>query len=661
MYQVRRTSEFHEDAREDGSFLKKRQTRSQLRATITPMKKPSHRLTQPRITPNNKANGSVSSATPLLHRQGASTERAMVLHKDKKWVQEQAQLIAECLDQVLRYHPLPGISSDFFSRGAASIRQMTIKQFVTIVHFFLQLIFGNRINVGNNHVEEITNALHKLKYPYQVNKSWLVTPTTQHSFGHVMVMFDFLKDIALPSSSSMQQEHGQYDEFPFMETSEQPSYMQNTLDPVTLQISHVVITEETNHLLFPSAAESFGLWDTQNDKEYNVLKRSVSDKIIKCLCDLPDTQSLDADLIRLKNERKHLEDQLQLQADNEHDQLEQIKSQEEQLKQELLSKQTSTKEQMRKIEQLCELRAEISNRIMKQRKEAQKMQREVDKQRYTVEKFQSMKVLLSDLRNEEQFYKRQMQDFLERGNNQQVRLSRAKKQLLDKVEKFNSQAQNIGLDSDICSASEKEKMELVLPLRPLCSDIAARSDSLTKLATLLAKRRAQHEQRCRQLEQFNTELTLLNEQLQLNHNKMNKQIESCGQQIDRLPLSYKTKISMSSQHYQQLIDRHFELNTLIGRLQGQHKELENLVQTKWRQIQEFLSAAEQQQKERLSAKYAYIGEYKELLTQAKENLKEAKANVTENSIKLANFKLRVQRHKLPFFEEELEATLKEPK
>lgn len=141
------------------------------------------------------ANGSVSTATPLRHRQASSAERLVALHKDKKWVQEQAQSIAEYLDKMMRFHPLPGLSSDFFSRGAASIRQMTMKQFVTIVNFFLQSIFGNRVNVGNNHVEEITSALHKLKYPYQVNKSWLVTPTTQHSFGHVMVMLDFLKDI----------------------------------------------------------------------------------------------------------------------------------------------------------------------------------------------------------------------------------------------------------------------------------------------------------------------------------------------------------------------------------------------------------------------------------------------------------------------------------
>lgn len=289
-----------------------------------------------------------------------------------------------------------------------------------------------------------------------------------------------------------------------METSEQPSYMHNTQDPVTmsnLQLSHVVITEETNHLLFPNAAESFGFWDTQNVKEYDVLKRSVSDKIVKCLCDLPDTPSLDADLVRLKNERKQLDDQLELQADNKCDQLKRVKVQEEQLEQELLAKQVDAKDQIKKIEELYALIEESAIRILKQRKEVQQLQHEVEGQKVSAEQFKNMKFLLIDLVNEDQFYKRQMQDILERGYNQQVRLSRAKKQLMDKVEKFNSHAQNIGLDSDICSASEKDNMELVLPLPPQSSDLKACSHSLAKLAKLLVQRRGQNDQRRRKLEQ----------------------------------------------------------------------------------------------------------------------------------------------------------------
>lgn len=81
------------------------------------------------------------------------------------------------------------------------------------------------------------------------------------------------------------------------------------------------------------------------------------------------------------------------------------------------------------------------------------------------------------------------------------------------------------------------------------------------------------------------------------------------------------------------------------------------MQTKRHQNNEFLRAAEQHQKLRLSAKYAYMEDYKEVLTQAKEKLKEAKATVTENSIKLANFKLWVQSNKLPSFEDYLNAAL----
>lgn len=655
MYKPRHTSEFPEDAREDASVRKKRQTRTQLRTTTTPMKKsglwqPQSRLNSISPSCNTKRSttgGTVSNATPL--------RRQTAMDKDKKWVQEQAQLIAEYLDELMHCYPLQGFAQDFFSRGAASLRQMTMKQFVAIVNFFLQFVFGNRFNIGSNHVEEITSALHKLKYTNQVSKSWLMTPTTQHSFGHVIVMLDFLKDLA-PPPPSRRQELGEYEEFPFMETSEHPSYMQQTLaDPTAtsnnLQISQIVLTEETNHLLFPSAAESFGVWDTQNWNEYAVLKRNVSERIIKCISDLPDSQSLDLDLVRLKDEIMHIEEQLQLTSDNKGEQLQQRKYQEEQLKHELLTIQSKIKEYTERIEQLRALSTENANRMKIQRKEIQKLQKEVNRQRYTAEQFQRMKVLLNDMGNEEQFYKRQMVDFTERGNNQQVRLSRAKKQLLDNVEKFNSHAQNIGLDSDICSASEKEQMELVLPLPPQYTDIQARSRRLIKLVALLAQRRAEHEERYKQLEHLNAELTLSNDKLVGDLNKINKQIELCVHQIERLPHSYETKNAMMSQHHQQLLERSFELSTVLERHNQEHEELDQLLQKRRQENCDFLDAAEQRQKVRLSAQDAFVADYKEVLAQAEEKLKGVEANIRENSIKLANFKITLNDLKLPSFKE----------
>ncbi|XP_030572859.1 golgin subfamily A member 6-like protein 22 [Drosophila novamexicana] len=686
MYRPRRTSEFHDDARDDGNVPNKRQTRTQLRSTTSSAHKPSQMLHSnwqpqsrqfsqdrdrgtplrtgpPPTTKRSVANVNRNSVTPLRHRQASSVERPVVLHTDKKWVQEQSQLIAEYLDEMAQIHALQGFPNEFFSRGGSALRQMTMKQFVGIVNFFLQFIWRNRISVGTNHVEDITRALHKLNYPYQVNKSWLMTPTTQHSFGHVVVMLDFLKDFA-PPSPAQQQASGQYEEFPFMETSEQPSYVQNTLDSMALsdtQASSVMLNEETIQLLFTRAADCFAVWDKQKLEEYAVLKRESSDRIIKSLCDLPDTAALDADVTCQQKELQQLEDQLQLHTNNNQEQLEQLRAQDQRLAFDLQTMQNNTKEYRDQIEQLCARSAQNADRMLVLRKERQQLHREVGKQKCSAEEFQRMKVLLNDLENEEQFYKRQMREFTERGYNQQVRLSRAKKHLLDKVEKFNTHAQNIGLDSDICSASEKEKLELVLPLPPQHSDIQARNRRLTKLLALLDKRGAQHEERRRHLEQNIAELTLQNRNLDVELNQLNTQIQSYEQQLAQLHQNFKTNSSMWAQNQHLLEERRLALSVKVEQLQREHRELTELLENKRQQNEETLSDAERRQQERLCARYDFLKKYQETLANGEEKLKEFNAIYKQNELKLANLKMELESIELPPFEDELNEVFKNAK
>ncbi|KAH8411854.1 hypothetical protein KR215_012118, partial [Drosophila sulfurigaster] len=566
----------------------------------------------------------------------SSVERGLFpLHKDKKWVQEQSQVIAEYLDEMMQTHEMPGFTKDYFSRGAISLRQMTMKQFVNIVKFFFHFIFGNRVNVGNNHVEDITNALHKIKYPFQVNKSWLVTPTTPSSFGHVIVMFDFLKDLA-PSPRD-----DEYEEFPFMETcnlhDSSTDRSVSHLSHANATVNNIVLSEETNHLLFVSASQSFGVWDTQNWNEYEALKSQASERIIKCLTDLNDGDALDADLVRQRNERKQLDEQLlQRSGDNKREQLLQLRAQEQQLLQELQAIRNNTQEHTDKMAQLRMFRKESAERIDAQRKELQKLQRRVDTQRYTAEQLKSLRMMLSDLENEQRFYSRQIQEFTDRGYNQQVQLSRAKKQLVDKVGKFNTYAQNISLDSNVCSASENDQMKLELPFPPQQADIVACSKRLTQLATLLGQRREQCAERCRQLEKINAKVLHSNGKLEFELNKLNSLIQAYDQQCIRLAETHKTKMLMLAQHQQQLIERKLELNSQLEQQRKVNDELEHQVLAKRQANEEFLCAAEQRQRERLNAQEIFIKEQNAMLAEAEAKLEVVKAKVAENAGILSN-------------------------
>lgn len=591
--------------------------------------------------------------TPMRHRQASSAERIVALHKDKKWVQEQSQLIAEYLDEIMQFRPLQGFSKEFFSRGAAAMRQITSKQFVTVVNSFLQSVFGSRFNVGNNYIEDITNALHKLKYPYQVSKSWLMTPMTQSSFGHVIVMLDFLKDIAppLPDQSS---HHQDAEDFPFMETMEQPSYMHTTNDSMALSNTQVnqnraAINEETSHWLFLSAAESFGVWDTQNWDEYNVLKSKVSDKITQSLCDMPSVQSLESDFVRLEKEAKQLEELLQQPTDMQHVQLQQLTLQEQQMADELHRMKTNTEEHIEKIKNLSASSTQNAKSRKLLAKELQQLQREVKAQKCTPEQFQQMKVLLSEQLNALQFHKRQMQDFKEHGNHEQVRLSRAKKELLDRVEKFNMHARDI----------DKEQLDLVLPLPPRQSDIQDRTKRLGKLAKVLEKRSQQNEERCMQLHQIETELAIQNGKLKADINSLNAQIQQCEQQMTKLSRQFKDSAAQRSQHLHELIAHNAELRAALEQLQRNHEALVQRFQAKRQQNDDILSEAERKQQERLRAQKAFVEEYKKQLAQGEAKVKEFKESIASNSEKIAQLKLQLEALTLPSIEDEITAVLEQ--
>ncbi|XP_017851079.2 intracellular protein transport protein USO1-like [Drosophila busckii] len=652
MYKPRRTSEFHDEIREDGGFAKTRQTRSTLRTSSTPMNK-AGMLSQWQLQTNSRATygqergtpmrtgppittakrSALSlSVTPLRAHQASSVERAGPLHSDKKWVQEQTQIISEQLNEMMHIKPIAGFSTDFFSRGAASLRQMTKKQFVGIVNYFLQFIWPNRKIVDDTkHVEDITSALAKLNYPYQVNKSWLITPTTQSSFGHVIVLFDFLKDF-VPELTT---EHEA--EFPFMETNEHPSYLQNTQDSVMLSTtagSTVQLDEEINSLLFSKSAECFALWDDNKSDEYALLKRKISDQIVQRICGLPDTDTLDADCAKLIEQLQVLDKQLQV-PNNLQAELHSARTREQQLQHELQTLHGKIKSYKAQIKELNARAAQNANNIKTLHQNLKQVKRHIETQKYTVEQVEQLQVQLVDLKNKTQFHVRQLNDLGKHSDKQQVRLSRVKKELLDHVEKYNKQAQNIALDSDIDKTIELKQLVLMLSFPPQLESIQDCRQRLTKLSALLKQHNLQLKERLRQLELYYNERMSNNEQLEARLTSSKALLKTQEQQLAELQQMRKAKASKWQQYLQQLNDRKAQQATSIIKLQQQNDELTRQLESLKKNNLGIVSAGELRQQEQLKAKDKYIKEQTALLSEIEDKAQQLRMAMEQNE-KLLN-------------------------
>ncbi|SPP86548.1 kinetochore protein NDC80 homolog [Drosophila guanche] len=653
----RRTSEFREDAHEDGE---KRQTRLGMRsmATPTPMKgssmakRPSNsRLGQPLCLERDRGSqmGVPPNRTPMSsHRKGSEVPH----HSNKKWVAEKAQQIQDYLHAILPSHAIQGITGDFFNRGSG-LRQMTTKQFVGIINFFFHQISRNRVTVGSNHVEDIMNTLQKLNYPYQVNKSSLMTPTTQHSFGHVIVMLDFLMDFA-PQPEAV--EEGR--DFPFMETAEQHSaYMHSmaseSLAMSTTQTPAIVLDEELIELLLVQSTACFSLWDQENNEEEALLQARTRDKVINKKCDLADSRALDADIDALKKKLSDLELKLEesLPGDGKRfKQLESLSREQNQLGQQL---QAIQQEDVMKLNSIQELRSSAKQKtadLKALRKELRHIQQTVSSQRYTAQQLKDLQVQCTDRSNESKVYERQIKEITERELNQQVMLSRSKQKLLDKIEQFNCHARNICMDSVICKASGKAKMELTLSLQPRHEEVLHGHQRLAKLADRLRLYRQQTAGRCKHVEDEKANLIQIKGKLDTQLASLGSELRAQKQSMAHMEASHKSKLETLAHDEQQLIDTQYELATRMEQLQAeeskQHLQLNNVKQ----QNEDLITGVELRQQQALQAHNSYLDRYEETLAEAEEELKAVQLTIEENEKKLSEAKQQICSTELPSFD-----------
>lgn len=143
-----------------------------------------------------------------------TTEKRPAL--DKKWAIEESGRITEYLRQA-------DVGKDFYSR-ADGIRSMSTKDLVCILNFFLSSV-GNRLEIksAKDYVEETIKSMDKLKYPYNITKSSLKTPTAPHSFTNIVQLLSWLKNLHMHQN---QNDEGWEDEFlvfredlyPYLET-----------------------------------------------------------------------------------------------------------------------------------------------------------------------------------------------------------------------------------------------------------------------------------------------------------------------------------------------------------------------------------------------------------------------------------------------------------
>ncbi|XP_016975095.1 involucrin [Drosophila rhopaloa] len=669
----RRTSEFRGDMLDERGTVDKRQTRTNKRSAAThtpsssqaiPKRSSASRLPQPLNLERDRA--SQMGVTPKrVHRFVPSTaERAVPLHSDKKWVAERAQQILEYLNAVQHSEgPISGLISDLFSR-AGGLRHMTIKQFVAILNYLFQHIWRNKVTVGQNHVEDITSAMQKLQYPYQVNKSWLVSPTTQHSFGHVIVLLDFLMDFAppLPSADELDEE------FPFMETTEQPSSYLNSMHCETMatmsttQVHAVQLDEEVNALLFTEASKCIVLWDQELSKEEAMLQAKTSDQVISKKCDLPDREALDQKIVELRGKLQHLEDKLQNPSDDKKlEKLERLNKEQDKLSQQLTGVQEQLNEQINAFGQLSANVEEKQAEIKKQLKYEQRLEQAVNRQKYSAQQLKTLQMKCNDMENYSKAYERQVKEVSELELHQQVMLSRAKQKQLDSVEAFNSHARHLGMDPVICGLVKGgggQPLDLTLPLNPKQEDIAERTQCLELLGNLLHQQRQENIERCQMLEQQITKLKNDTLDVDTEIETLSTHLRAQAHRLNKMETGYRTKREMKMQHQQQLLENQYDQIARLEELEKQQAQALEKLKISEQKNENLVAAAEQYQEQDHEVRNAALDDCEQKLAEAEKELEALESKLTSSQAKLSDAEQRVLSAPLPSFEPVMQAIKK---
>lgn len=212
-------------------------------------------------TPQAKA----SAATPISSQRGSSirlqlpsgstvrgrspsAERASGIgpkatRKDNRPLGDKA-FQAEMLSKIDTY--LRTIEQSSIVNSNGSLKPITLKMFVEVSDLLIKLLDVKHSLTMANYVEELPKIAKKLHYPSQVNKSWLKTANTMHSWPQVLGWLSWLaetcavKDLAIDHFQ-------QFENLPFLEAEN--------------------ATGEINRLKFQFLLDAYKAWNEEKPTE----------------------------------------------------------------------------------------------------------------------------------------------------------------------------------------------------------------------------------------------------------------------------------------------------------------------------------------------------------------------------------------------------------
>ncbi|KAH8275053.1 hypothetical protein KR018_005177, partial [Drosophila ironensis] len=579
------------------------------------------RLPQPMNLERDRA--SQMGVTPMRGHRGTrppSVERPMGLHLDKNWVAERAQQVLEHLEHSQKQF----LGGDFFTRPGG-LRKISFKQFVTILNHFFQNIWRNRTVVGANPVEDVTAALQKLHYPHTVSKSWITTPNTQHSFGHVVVLLDFLMDF-VPSAEDLDHE-----QFPFMETAEQPSaYLLEMTGMCTTTLSSpansthhapLQLGEELNAMLFQKSAVCNPLWNEERAEEEEQLQATVSDLVVDHRSSFPSRKAVEQDCGGLTAQLAQLDEQLRLLGEEKTlQQLEKLTTEQEQLQLQLRTCQEELRRQQTETDVLLAEQQKGQETLQAKICLEERLRNDIACQKYTVRQLRELQMRHESLKNESQVYGRQVEEIEQHESNQQVMLSRAKKKLLDTIESFNSYVRQIGY-SAAGRMLPLQSADLSLSLQPQSSkDIRQRAGQLQELSGCLERQRQENEKQLQQLERGLKELQQKCNSSQQELANLAQRLRVSKHGLQRINAPYATRIQMKRQHQEQLTEDHMRLTDHLESLHQTEHQLATQLEAKAQRNQRLLAEAQQVQDQLVGERHAYLDEYEKQLAKAQQEL-----------------------------------------
>lgn len=564
-----------------------------------------------RTTPQKTPISTSKTTTRVLF----TAEKQRNAHNDKKWVQERAQQITEHLRETAKPGAVHGLPSDFFARSGC-LRQMSTKQFIGIINHFLNYIWGTRFTVGNNYVDDVINIMQKLQYPHQVNKSWLKTPNTTHSFGFVIQLFDFLMDFVPPRDED--EFNDMEFEFEDPEAQSQCSLMQESPDA------------DFTALVLKNSEEGFKLWDKQLDDELYSLQQQTCDVLINKRCGLQGITALDAELEELKNDLCKEQEKRPKISEEEEERCNRLENELKEIQEQIQSTQETLDITINKLTDLQVEKQEYKSEYTHLLKKVEQLQKILSKQTVSVEKRDTYIEELEQLKYTLQRMERTLRDLESKQHHQQVLVSRHKKQLTDQIVKYNDHIRSISCTKLQCDASV-----LQLPLNPQLEDVKERIQMLETIRTS-AQNQLQQLMLCKQ--------ELDKQALQLNHNINTNLKPKCADLELAIKHAERNSKEFVKQRQNQYATLDAQLHELEERIQQLHIDCKCLKETKndkkiileklEKQNEDFMQRAEQEYKTVADEREANLNEYEAKLKQTNQLLLEFAEEVEQREAML---------------------------